>query len=215
VTDLLEGDAVDARAWDERYAAHDLVWSVEPNRFVAEIIGPLRPGHALDLAAGEGRNAIWMVERGWSVVALDYSSVAVDRMRSLAADRLGDDADRLTPLVADATLAAPGDPASYDLALLSYLQLPADQWRLALRAAVAAVRPGGRVVVVGHAGRNLPEGWGGPSDRAVLYDPDEVLDAADGLPVKAEQSGIRERPVETDGGQRVALDTVVVLRREA
>jgi SAM-dependent methyltransferase len=215
VTDLLEGDAVDARAWDERYAAHDLVWSVEPNRFVAEIIGPLRPGHALDLAAGEGRNAIWMVERGWSVVALDYSSVAVDRMRSLAADRLGDDADRLTPLVADATLAAPGDPASYDLALLSYLQLPADQWRLALRAAVAAVRPGGRVVVVGHAGRNLDEGWGGPSDRAVLYDPDEVSDAAEGLPVEVEQSGIRERPVATDEGERVALDTVVVLRRDA
>ena len=61
---------MDAKDWDERYAAHDLVWSVEPNRFVAEIIGPLAPGHALDLAAGEGRNAIWMVEQGWSVVAL-------------------------------------------------------------------------------------------------------------------------------------------------
>ena len=205
---------MDARAWDERYAAHDLVWSVEPNRFVAEIVGPLTPGHALDLAAGEGRNAIWMVERGWSVVALDYSTVAVDRMRSLAADRLGADVDRLTPLLGDATLPAPGDPASYDLALLSYLQLPADQWRQALRCAVAAVRPGGRVVVVGHAGRNLAEGWGGPSDRTVLYDPDEVLDAADGLPVAVEQSGIRERPVQTDEGERVALDTVVVLRRE-
>ena len=205
---------MDARAWDERYAAHDLVWSVEPNRFVAEIVGPLTPGHALDLAAGEGRNAIWMVERGWSVVALDYSTVAVDRMRSLAADRLGADVDRLTPLLGDATLQAPGDPASYDLALLSYLQLPADQWRQALRCAVAAVRPGGRVVVVGHAGRNLAEGWGGPSDRTVLYDPDEVLDAADGLPVTVEQSGIRERTVQVDEGERVALDTVVVLRRE-
>jgi SAM-dependent methyltransferase len=205
---------VDARAWDDRYAAHDLVWSVEPNRFVAEIIGPLTPGRAVDLAAGEGRNAIWMVEQGWSVVALDFSSVAVDRMRSLARERLGADADRLTTLVADATLPAPGDPASYDVALLSYLQLPSDQWRSALRAAVTAVRPGGRVVVVGHAGRNLAEGWGGPSDRSVLYDPDEVLEAADGLPVTVDQSGIRERPVETDEGERVALDTVVVLHRE-
>ncbi|MGO4597589.1 class I SAM-dependent methyltransferase [Terrabacter sp. 2RAF25] len=206
---------MDAKAWDERYAAHDLVWSVEPNRFVAEIVGPLTPGHGLDLAAGEGRNAIWMVEQGWSVVALDYSSVAVDRMRSLAADRLGADVGRLTPMVGDATLPAPGDPGSYDLGLLSYLQLPADEWRGALRGAVTAVRPGGRVVVVGHAGRNLAEGWGGPSDRAVLYDPDEVLDAAEGLPVTVEQSGIRERPVETEEGERVALDTVVVLRREA
>ncbi|NUQ31699.1 MAG: class I SAM-dependent methyltransferase, partial [Dermatophilaceae bacterium] len=68
--------------------------------------------------------------------------------------------------------------------------------------------------VVGHAGRTLAEGWGGPSDRAVLYDPDEVLDAAEGLPVSVEQSGIRERPVDTDEGERVALDTVVVVRRE-
>lgn len=204
-----------ASDWDERYAAHDLVWSAEPNRFVAEIIGPMTPGHALDVAAGEGRNAIWMVQQGWTVVAADYSTVAVERMRSLAAERLGDDLTRLTPLVADATQPAPGGPAAYDLALLSYLQLPAPEWRQALREAVEAVRPGGRVVVVGHAGRNLAEGWGGPGDRSVLYDPDEVLERADGLPVTVEQSGIRERPVDTDEGERVALDTVVVLRREA
>lgn len=204
-----------ASDWDERYAAHDLVWSAEPNRFVAEIVGPMTPGHALDVAAGEGRNAIWMAQQGWTVVAADYSTVAVERMRSLAADRLGDDLARLTPLVADATQPAPGGPAAYDLALLSYLQLPAPEWRQALREAVEAVRPGGRVVVVGHAGRNLAEGWGGPGDRSVLYDPDEVLERADGLPVTVEQSGIRERPVDTDEGERVALDTVVVLRRDA
>jgi glutamate synthase domain-containing protein 3 len=79
---------------------------------------------------------------------------------------------------------------------------------------VEAVRPGGHVVVVGHAGRNLAEGWGGPSDRGVLYDPDEVVDASDGLPVEVEQATVRERPVETDDGVRVALDTVVVLRRQ-
>lgn len=203
-----------ASDWDERYAARDLVWSAEPNRFVAEIVGPMTPGHALDVAAGEGRNAIWMAEQGWTVVGADYSAVAVDRMRSLAADRLGEGFERLTPLVADATQAAPGGPAAYDLVLLCYLQLPADEWRRALREAVEATRPGGHVVVVGHAGRNLAEGWGGPSDRSVLYDPEEVLERADGLPVTVEQSGIRERPVETDEGEQVALDTVVVLRRE-
>ena len=203
-----------ASDWDERYAARDLVWSAEPNRFVAEIVAPMTPGRALDVAAGEGRNAIWMVEQGWTVVAADYSTVAVDRMRSLAADRLGDRVELLTPLVADATQPAPGGPAAYDLALLCYLQLPADEWAQALREAVEATRPGGHVVVVGHAGRNLAEGWGGPGDRSVLYDPDEVLERAEGLPVTVETSGIRERPVETDEGERVALDTVVVLRRE-
>jgi SAM-dependent methyltransferase len=204
---------VDANAWDERYAASELVWSAEPNRFVAEIVGVLTPGSALDVAAGEGRNAIWMVQQGWTVVATDYSEVAVDRMRARAAALLGDDASRLTPLVADATTAAPGDPASFDLALFSYLQLPREPMRAAFRAGVEAVRPGGHVVVVCHAGRNLAEGWGGPSAREVLHDPDEVTDLVDGLPVQVQQSGIRVRPVETDDGPHEALDTVVVLTR--
>jgi SAM-dependent methyltransferase len=204
---------VDANAWDERYAASDLVWSVEPNRFVAEIVGPLTPGTALDVAAGEGRNAIWMVQQGWTVVATDYSGVAVDRMRARAGELLGADASRLTPVVADATTAAPGDPASYDLVLFSYLQLPREQMRAALHAGLAAVRPGGHVVVVCHAGRNLAEGWGGPSSREVLHDPDELLDLVEGLPVAVLQSGIRVRPVETEDGPREALDTVVVLAR--
>ena len=204
---------MDSRDWDERYAASELVWSAEPNRFVEEIIAPLTPGTAIDIAAGEGRNAIWLVQRGWTVVATDYSPVAIDRMRSRAAQLLGDDASRLTPLVANATVSAPGGAAAYDLALFSYLQLPRAELAAALHAGIEAVRLGGRVVVIGHAGRNLLEGWGGPTSREVLYDPDEVLDAVEGLPVDVERSGIRVRPVETEEGPREALDTVVVLVR--
>lgn len=204
---------MDAHDWDERYAAHDLVWSAEPNRFVAELVTPLTPGSALDVAAGEGRNAIWLVKQGWVVTATDYSPVAVERMRALADERLGDRASRLTALVADAMQPAPGAPSTHDLAVLCYLQLPAAIWRAALAAAIDAVRPGGRVVVVGHAGRNLEHGYGGPSDRAVLYDPDEVVDAAAGQPVQVETAQICARPVDTEDGVREALDTVAVLRR--
>lgn len=204
---------MDAKDWDERYAATDLVWSAEPNRFVAELISPLTPGTAVDIAAGEGRNAIWLAQQGWTVTATDYSSVAVERMRARAEAVLGEEAGRVTPLVADATVAAPGGPAAYDLALFSYLQLPPAEWRAALRNGVEAVRPGGHVLVIGHSARNLTEGWGGPSAREVLYDPDEVVDAVDGLPVEAEHAAIRVRPVETEDGPREALDTVVMLRR--
>lgn len=204
---------MDAKDWDERYAATELVWSAEPNRFVAELVSPLTPGTAIDIAAGEGRNAIWLAQQGWTVTATDYSAVGVERMRARAEAVLGEDAGRLTALVADATVAAPGGPAAYDLVLFSYLQLPQAEWRLALRNGVEAVRPGGHVLIVVHAGRNLTEGWGGPSSREVLYDPDEVVDAAEGLPVAVEHAGIRVRPVETEDGPREALDTVVVLRR--
>ena len=204
---------MDAKDWDERYAATDLVWSAEPNRFVAELVSPLTPGTAIDIAAGEGRNAIWLAQQGWTVTATDYSSVAVDRMRARAQAVLGEDAGRVTPLVGDATVAAPGGPAAYDLALSCYLQLPPAEWRAALRQGVEAVRPGGHVLAIGHSARNLTEGWGGPSAREVLYDPDEVVDAVDGLPVEAEHADIRVRPVETEDGPREALDTVVMLRR--
>lgn len=204
---------MDAKDWDERYAATELVWSAEPNRFVAELVSPLTPGTAIDIAAGEGRNAIWLAQQGWTVTATDYSTVGVERMRARAEAVLGEEAGRLTALVADATVTAPGGPAAYDLVLFSYLQLPRAEWRLALRNGVEAVRPGGHVLIVVHAGRNLTEGWGGPSSREVLYDPDEVVDAVEGLPVAVEHAGIRVRPVETEDGPREALDTVVLLRR--
>ena len=204
---------MDANEWDEKYAASELVWSAEPNRFVAELVEPLTPGTAVDIAAGEGRNAIWMASRGWTVVATDFSQVAVERARARAAAVLGPDAGRLTALVGDARLPAPGSPAAYDLALFSYLQVPRDDLRAALRAGVEAVRPGGHVIVIGHAGRNLTEGYGGPSEREVLYDPDEVVEAVEGLPVRVLHADIRVREVETGDGVREALDSVVVLER--
>ncbi|MEL0282956.1 MAG: SAM-dependent methyltransferase, partial [Ilumatobacter sp.] len=62
---------MDAAGWDERYAGTDLVWSAGPNVFIEEICAGLEPGSALDLAAGEGRNAVWLAERGWDVTAVD------------------------------------------------------------------------------------------------------------------------------------------------
>jgi SAM-dependent methyltransferase len=205
---------MDAQAWNERYAAAELVWSAEPNRFVAEIVAPLDPGSAVDIAAGEGRNAIWLAQQGWTVLATDYSDVAIQRLRDRAAALLGDQADRLRAVVADATLPVPSGQV-HDLVIFSYLQLPAEQMGQALRAGLAAVRPGGRLVVVGHAGRNLEHGWGGPRERAVLHDPDEVLAqlGVDGAGAQVQVAEIRVRPVDTDDGPREALDTVVVVRR--
>lgn len=202
---------MDAATWDERYAASELVWSATPNQWVVEIARGLTPGRALDLAAGEGRNAIWLVEQGWEVTAVDFSAVAAERARELARARLGENAARLTVVVGDATQPQ-GD--GFELVLFSYLHLPADQWRQALAAAVGACTPGGRVVVIGHARRNLTEGVGGPQDPEILYDPEQVTALLDGLPadltVEVERAEIVQREVTGTG---TALDTVVVARR--
>ena len=62
---------MDHEDWNRHYLEKGLVWSAEPNRFLVEEVADLAPGRALDLGAGEGRNAIWLAERGWRVTAVD------------------------------------------------------------------------------------------------------------------------------------------------
>src|SRR5574337_1309843 len=110
---------MDRYAWDERYAAHELVWSAEPNVFVAEVTGGLAPGRALDLACGEGRNAIWLAGLGWRVTGADFSDVALGKAAELAASR-GVEVDWV---VADVLEYEPQRRA-YDLVAMLYLHLP-------------------------------------------------------------------------------------------
>jgi len=198
---------MDAQTWDERYAASDLVWSAEPNRFVEELLGDRPPGRVVDIAAGEGRNALWLAGRGWDALAVDYSRVGIERARQRAA-ALPEGA-RFEARVGDATDPVPDPP--YDLALLCYLQIPREEYVVVLGHAVDALKPGGRLFVVGHALQNLEHGHGGPSDPAVLYDPEEIVARLDGLPLEVEHAEIRERPVAD--APRPALDTVVEATR--
>lgn len=197
---------MDATAWDQRYASTDLVWSAGPNRFVEEVFGEFEPGRVVDLACGEGRNAIWLAGQGWTVTAIDFSHVAVDRGRELA-DSQGVE---VRWRCADAT-SDPLEPEAYDAVLVCYLQLPTDELDAALANARTALAPDGRVVVIAHARDNLEHGVGGPQDPAVLPTPDQVVAALDGLEI--ERAGHVVRPVEVDGTEREAIDLLVVARR--
>ena len=130
------------------------MWSAEPNRWVEEVVSELPPGRALDLAAGEGRNALWLAERGWTVTAVDFSMVALRRACSLAESRLGVHADRLRPVDADLRDYRQ-ERRGHDLVVIAYLQVPADLRRTVMRAAAAAVASGGLLPVVGHDSANL------------------------------------------------------------
>lgn len=204
---------MDSSAWNQRYAASDLVWSAEPNRFVADECGDLPPGRAVDLAAGEGRNAIWLAGLGWRVTALDFSQVALDKGRSMAPDATVD------WVCADATTWHADD--TFDLAVIAYLQLPAPERRAAVRNAFAALRPGGTFLLIGHDSTNFTEGVGGPQYPEVLYTAEDVLgDLADtpahGLDrgFEVRRAGRVERPVtDASGITRTAYDCLVRLVR--
>lgn len=196
---------MDAADWDARYAGTELVWTAEPNRFLVAEVANLRPGRALDLACGEGRNAVWLAQQGWRAVGVDFSPVGIDKARRLAEQR--GVADRIEWAVDDATTHVP-EPAGFDLVAILYLHLPRAAFARVLDGASRAVAPGGTLLVVGHADTNLTEGHGGPQDPDVLYGPDDLVAA---LPptltvVKAERV---ERPVPTDAGTRVAIDVLV------
>ena len=193
---------MDANVWDERYAGDGLVWSAEPNRFLVAEVETLSAGRALDLACGEGRNAVWLAERGWDVTGVDFSNVGLNKARRLADAR----GVSVHWELADVTEYTPA-PESFDLVIVMYLHLPEATRRAAFRHAAAAVATGATLLVVGHDITNRSVGWGGPSDAAVLYGPEDVVADLDGLEtVKAERL---RRPVLTDDGEKIAIDVLV------
>jgi SAM-dependent methyltransferase len=202
---------VDSQRWDERYSATEFVWATGPNQFVAAELAGLPPGRAIDLAAGEGRNAVWLAERGWRVTAVDFSRVGLGKGRRLSATR-GVAEGQVDWIVADLCDYQP-EPRAYDLALIAYFQVGAKVRATVLGRAAAALAPGGTAFIVAHDLTNLTEGAGGPQDPEVLYTPEAVRAELPGLRVlRAERV---RRTVDREDGPATAIDTLVRAVREA
>jgi SAM-dependent methyltransferase len=188
--------------WDRKYAGRELLWTEAPSRFLVSEVADVPPGTALDLACGEGRNAVWLAERGWAVTGVDFSEVAIRKARRLAAQH------GVAPdfVVADLLSWEP-EGGRYDLIVVFYLQLPQIERRAVLRKAAAALAPGGTLLVVAHHLANLTEGWGGPSSSEVLCtEGDIVADIPELTVARAERV---TRPVPGAPGAREAIDLLV------
>lgn len=207
---------MDATGWDERYAQTGLVWSVEPNMFVVEEVTALLSGmslgqsseRALDLAGGEGRNAVWLAEQGYAVELVEFSSIACEKARASAKQR----GVTILTTLADVTREPSLEPA--DLVLVCYLQLEKDPLDRALRHAASRVAPGGTLLVIAHDRGNLERGYGGPSSAAVLPTvADVVATITPQLLVERAEQVIRT--VDTDEGPRDAIDLLVRATRRS
>jgi SAM-dependent methyltransferase len=192
---------VRAGDWDERYAERQQ-WSSEPNALIAELLTGLPPGDAVDLAAGEGRHALWLAGLGWRVTAVDFSAVGLAR----GAAQPG--AERVSWVTADVTTwTAP--PASQDLVVVAYLHLSQDDTVAVLTRAVGWLRPGGRLLVLGHDLADIDHGVGGPQEPTILHSVDRLAPVAELLTVDRLEQVRRETPAGT------ALDTLLWGRRPA
>ena len=199
---------MDHSAWDARYAGSELVWTAEPNRFLVQETAELPTGRALDLACGEGRNAIWLAERGWRVTGVDFSAVGLEKAGRAARKRRVE----VEWICADVLTFTPSAGA-YDLVIVFYLQLPADERRAIIRATADRVAPGGTLLLVAHDSANLADGYGGPQTPSVLYTAEDVTGDLDGAGLTIERAERVPRPVATADGERIALDVLVRARR--
>jgi SAM-dependent methyltransferase len=190
---------VRAEDWDARYEARRQ-WSEGPNALVAELLGDVPPGSAVDLASGEGRHALWLATRGWDVTAVDFSAVGVGRAQGQPG------ADRVRWVTADVLeWAAP--TSSLDLVLVAYLHLPYDDMLDLLLRVVDWVRPGGRFLLLGHDLDNLTRGVGGPQEPDLLHSVERLAPVAALLDVDRLEQVLRPTPEGT------AVDTLLWGRR--
>jgi cyclopropane fatty-acyl-phospholipid synthase-like methyltransferase len=166
--------------WDERYSIDGYLFGTEPAAYVSAHADLLEPGQtALAVADGEGRNSVYLAQRGVHVVAMDASPVGVAKARRLAAER-GVTVDFR---VAD-ILTWTWTPDVHDAVVAIFIQfLTPDQRAVVFEGMQRTLRPGGRLLLHGYRPEQVALGTGGPSDPAHMYTEELLLDAFGGMQI--------------------------------
>lgn len=173
--------------WDVRFAEPELAYGDQPNDFLREAAANLEPGRALCLAEGQGRNAVWLAERGFATTAVDLSAVGLRRARNLAASR----GVNIETVVADLSTWQ-AEPSSFDLVVAIFAHLPSPARAQMHQMAARALKPGGRLILEAYTPRQLAHNTGGPRDVAMLVEPEVLRAELDGLVVETLQEVERE-----------------------
>ncbi|MFB7592242.1 class I SAM-dependent methyltransferase [Streptomyces sp. NPDC056169] len=199
------GDPAVRAEWDSRYADRRQLWSGRPNgALVAEVAG-LTPGRVLDVGCGEGADAVWLARGGWDVTALEVSGVALERAAGHARDA-GVAVRWVHATLTEAEL----PPASFDLVSAQYPALLRTPDAAAERALLAAVAPGGVLLLVHHAGMDTHQADESGFDPADYVWPSMVLGLLDDdWAVEADEQRPRVAP---EGGAGAHHTDDVVLR---
>lgn len=194
--------------WDARYAEKPQIWSGRVNPVMAGLVEPLVPGRVLDLGCGEGGDAIWLAQHGWTVTAVDVSQVALDR-GAARADELG--LDGITWERHDLGATFPEGP--FDLVSAQFFQSPIAFPRIdLLRRAAGLIASGGHLVSVSHA---AAPPWSDHHDHVFPTVDEELAELAlDPGGWDVVQAGTVEREATGPDGQTgTLLDGVLVVRR--
>ncbi|HTM83344.1 MAG TPA: class I SAM-dependent methyltransferase [Mycobacterium sp.] len=194
--------------WDERYSSViDQLPESRPNATVVNEITGRPTGSALDIGCGMGADAVWLATKGWNVTALDASQVALDRAAA-AAEQAGVQVNWLRSRLEDLTL----PPGGYDLVTAHYPALLHSPGQDAERALLAAVAPGGLLLVVHHADIDVGMARSHGFDPAVYLLHDDVAALlGEGWDVTVDRHRPRDVPAGLDGQH--THDDVLLARR--
>lgn len=197
-----------AANWEERFSEEEYFFGKEPNEFLAEHAGELPSGAVLCVAEGEGRNAVFLASTGREVTSVDLTIAGVTKTLRLAVER---------GVTVDARV---GDLAEFDLgeerwdavvSIFAHMPLPV---RTGLhRRVVAALKPGGVLLLEAYTPDQVGRGTGGPSDTAVTMTLAALRDELSGLEIL---HGLEtERPVHEGGGHAGLGSVVQVIARKS
>jgi SAM-dependent methyltransferase len=160
--------------WDARFARDDYIFGTAPNVFLAQQAHRLAPGQrVLCVADGEGRNSVWLAQRGLQVTAFDIAPKGVDKARALAA-RACVQVDYHVAGIADWDWQAD----AFDAVAAIFVQFTTPPQRARLFAdMMRTLKPGGLLLLQGYTPRQLAYATGGPPRAEHMYTP-EMLRAA-------------------------------------
>ncbi|MFM7269206.1 MAG: class I SAM-dependent methyltransferase [Cyanobium sp.] len=162
--------------WDGRYGEPGYAYGEHPNDFLREQAAALAAGEALCLAEGEGRNAVHLAQLGHRVLAQDLSAVGLAKAEALARSR----GVNIETSCGDLAAFQP-EPQSVDLVVAIWMHLPAPLRAQVLDRAVAALRPGGHLILEAYTPRQLELGTGGPPQLELLWELEALRSELAGL----------------------------------
>jgi SAM-dependent methyltransferase len=149
--------------WNEKFANTEYAYGTEPNEFLAASVAKLKPGAALSLAEGEGRNAVWLAQQGFTVSSIEQSEKGVAKTLRLALQR------------GVIVMAERGEleifhiqPNSWDLIVSVYAHTPQELRRKLHRQVVAGLKPGGVFILEAYTPAQIPNNTGGPKDASLM-----------------------------------------------
>lgn len=190
---------MDAAGWDRRYAEASRAPSCDPNPILVELATPLAAGRALDLAAGTGRNALWLARRGWQITAIDFSRVGLERAQTRAAE-LGRELECVHADLHDYRPPA----GAFDLVMITYMHPQGAKRAAVFAAAAEAVAPDGHLLVVGFDVTDPCEGRG-PRDPDRRFSVSRLSGAFPGIHVERCEQVTGER--QTAKGPQRTVET--------